>query len=182
MPPAAGRMQRHRNGRAGVRTKGALPPCGQRADGLGGSRPGSALGRAVTHCCSRGYAEAMGESPMAKTEAERRLSELTDVGLVQRCEAIAGSLNFLLVGLNRIDTDPRSADFVKPDYDSAHRRVKAALQDLTFELAPPVLNGRAPLSSKASETPNPLRNRLSMQWIERGNSPLSNPDLDGMAA
>jgi hypothetical protein len=53
---------------------------------------------------------------MAKTEAEKRLSKLTDVGLVQRCEPIAGSLNFLLVRL----------------------LVKAALQDLTFELAPAV--------------------------------------------
>jgi hypothetical protein len=72
---------------------------------------------------------------MAKTEAEKRLIELTDAGLVQRCEPMAGSLNFLLVRLNRIETDPRSADF-KADYDSAHRLVKAALQDLTFELAP----------------------------------------------
>jgi hypothetical protein len=79
----------------------------------------------------------MGErESMAKTEAEERLSKLTDVGLVQRCEPIAGSLNFLLVRLNRIETDPRSADFIKADYDSAHRLVKAALQDLTFELAP----------------------------------------------
>jgi hypothetical protein len=73
---------------------------------------------------------------MAKTEAENRLSELTKAGLVQRCEPIAGSLNFLLVRLNRIETDPRSADFVKTDYDSAHRLVRAALRDLTFELAP----------------------------------------------
>jgi hypothetical protein len=73
---------------------------------------------------------------MAKTEAENRLSELTDAGLVQRCEPIAGSLNFLLVRLNQIETDPRSADFVKADYDSAHRLVRAALRDLTFELAP----------------------------------------------
>lgn len=73
---------------------------------------------------------------MAKTEAENRLSELTDAGLVQRCEPIAGSLNFLLVRLNQIETDPRSVDFVKTDYDSAHRLVRAALRDLTFELAP----------------------------------------------
>jgi hypothetical protein len=73
---------------------------------------------------------------MAKTEAERRLSELTDIGLVQRCEPIAGSPSFLLVRLNRIETDPRSADFVKTDYDAAHRLVRAALLDLTFELAP----------------------------------------------
>jgi hypothetical protein len=73
---------------------------------------------------------------MAKTEAEKRLSELTDAGLVQRCEPIAGSHNFLLVRLNQIETDPRSADFIKTDYDSAHRLVKAALRDLTFELAP----------------------------------------------
>jgi hypothetical protein len=44
---------------------------------------------------------------MAKTEAEKRLSELIDAGLVQRCEPVAGSLNFLLVRLNRIETDPR---------------------------------------------------------------------------
>jgi hypothetical protein len=50
---------------------------------------------------------------MAKTEAEKRLSKLTDVGLVQRCEPMAGSLNFLLVRLNRIETDARSADFIK---------------------------------------------------------------------
>jgi hypothetical protein len=73
---------------------------------------------------------------MAKTEAENRLSKLTDAGLVQRCEPIAGSLNFLLVRLNRIQTDPKSADFVKADYDSAHRLVRAALREMTFELAP----------------------------------------------
>jgi hypothetical protein len=72
---------------------------------------------------------------MAKTEAENRLSKLTQAGLVQRCEPIAGSLNFLLVRLNRIQTDPKAADFVKTDYDSA-RLVRTALREMTFELAP----------------------------------------------
>ena len=73
---------------------------------------------------------------MAKTVAENRLSKLTEAGLAQRCEPIAGSLNFLLVRLSRIQTDPKVADFVKTDYDSAHRLGRTALGEMTFELAP----------------------------------------------
>jgi hypothetical protein len=70
---------------------------------------------------------------MAKTEAENRLAALRAIRLVQRCEPID---NLLLVRLNGVQTNPRAPDFDKSAYDSAHRLVRGALRDMTFELAP----------------------------------------------
>jgi hypothetical protein len=70
---------------------------------------------------------------MAKTEAENRLGALRAIRLVQGCEPID---NCLLVRLNGVQTDPRAPDFDKSAYDSAHRLVRGALRDMTFELAP----------------------------------------------
>jgi hypothetical protein len=76
---------------------------------------------------------------MAKTEAENRLTALKAIGLVQRCEPITGSFNFLLVRLHGVQTDPKAPDFDKSAYSSVHRLVRGALRDMRFELAPAVL-------------------------------------------
>jgi hypothetical protein len=68
---------------------------------------------------------------MAKTEAESRLAALRAVRLVQRCEPVDDRL---VVRLNGVQTDPRAPDFDKSAYDSAHRLVRGALRDMTFEL------------------------------------------------
>jgi hypothetical protein len=72
---------------------------------------------------------------MSKAEAEKRLAGLKVDGLVQRCEPISGSFNFLLVRLNQVETDAASPKFDKGAYEAARKRVKAALQDIKFELA-----------------------------------------------
>jgi hypothetical protein len=70
---------------------------------------------------------------MAKTEAETRLAALRAVRLVQRCEPVD---DCLVVRLNGAQTDPRAPDFDKSAYDPAHRLVRGAHRDMTFELAP----------------------------------------------
>ncbi len=70
---------------------------------------------------------------MVKTEAENRLAALKAIRLVQRCEPID---NLLLVRLHGVQTDPTAPDFDRSAYDSAHRLVRGALRDMTFELSP----------------------------------------------
>jgi hypothetical protein len=78
---------------------------------------------------------------MAKTEAENRLAALRAVRLVQRCEPVDDRL---VVRLNGVRTDPRAPDFDKSAYDSAHRLVRGALRDMTFELREAVSESLTP--------------------------------------